>query len=72
MLSDSITLNALAHNHSFKDKKCQCDDGIQIRTERGDFTVNLEKHFVRSDKGQGQLTEEQENSIKATIERQTA
>ena len=72
MSSDSITLNALALNHSFKNNKCECDDGIQIRTETGDFTVNLEKHFVRNEKGQGQLTEEQENSIKAIIERQTA
>ncbi len=72
MVGDSITLNALYLNHSFKDKKCECDDGIQIKTEMGDFTVNFEKHFVRSDKGQGQLTEEQEKEIRAIIERQTA
>lgn len=72
MLGDSIVLNALYLNHSFKDNPCKCDGGIKIKTESGDFTVNLEKHFVRSDKGQGQLTEKQATEIKDIIERQTA
>ncbi|MBQ8504510.1 MAG: hypothetical protein IJ491_09595 [Clostridia bacterium] len=72
MMDGSITLNALYLNHSFKDKICECDDGIQIKTEKGNYTVNLEKYFIRSDKGQGQLTEEQAKEIKEIIERQTA
>lgn len=72
MAGDSITLNALYKNHSFKEKPCQCDGGIQIVAETGTYTVNLQKYFVRSDKGQGQLTEEQVKEIKEIIERQTA
>lgn len=72
MYGDSVTLNALYKNHSFKDKPCQCEEGIHIRTEAGDYTVNTGKHFIRSDKGQGQLTKEQTQNIIEIIERQTA
>ena len=72
MYGDSVALNMIYTNHSFKDKPCTCDEGILIRTEFGDYTVNTEKHFVRSDKGQGQLTKEQTKNIIEIIERQTA
>lgn len=72
MYGDSVALNMIYTNHSFKDKPCKCEDGILIRTEFGDYTVNTEKHFARSDKGQGQLTKEQTENIIEIIERQTA
>lgn len=72
MYGDSVVLNMIYTNHSFKDKPCKCDEGILIRTESGDYTVNTEKYFVRSDKGQGQLTLQQAEEIKKIIERQTA
>ncbi len=72
MYGDSVTLNALYTNHSFRHRPCKCEEGIRIKTEHGEFTVNTEKHFVRSDKGQGQLTKEQTQSIIEIIERQTA
>ncbi len=71
MLGDSITLNALYLNHSFSEKPCQCESPVQIKAETGTYFLNLEKCFIRSDKGQGQLTQEQVKEIKEIIERQT-
>lgn len=69
--SDAISLNSLYLNHSFPEEICECDGGIEIWTEMGEYTVNLEKYFVRSDKGQGRLTRSQVDLIKEIIERQS-
>lgn len=70
-LSDAISLNSLYLNHSFPEEVCECDGGIEVWTETGEYTVNLEKYFVRSDKGQGRLTRSQVDAIKEIIERQS-
>lgn len=71
MLGDAITLNALYRNQRFKDKVCKCEADILITTEFGEFSYNSEKGFIRNEKGQCQLTEEQIKEIEAIIERQT-
>lgn len=71
-LGDAISLNSIYINHSFEEKICECDDGIEVWTEMGEYTVNLEKYFVRSDKGQGRLTQSQVDTIEEIIERQSS
>ncbi len=70
MYGESVTLTDILVNLDYKpDKVCKCLPEYKVDTEFGkDYNISLSDGYVRCEKGQAELTEEQIKTVKEIIE----